>query len=208
VGIARRHGLTASTGDATRVEVVPATAERWDDIAAILGGDGERGCWCQYWRLSAGDYSRTRGADRPNQLRRLTSGDPAPGMLAYVDGEPAGWLGLGPRPALERLVRSRTIPAVDDVPVWSIVCFMIRVGFRRRGVARALLAGAVAYARSSGAPGLEAYPIDPGDRRADTAFGYVGFTRMFEAEGFRRVTETAARSDGRPRVLMRLDLAG
>lgn len=206
MGIARRGGLTPANGSAAVIEVVPATADRWEDIAVVLGGDGKHGCWCLYWRLSAGDYSRTQGANRPKSLRRLTRGSPAPGMLAYLDGEPAGWLGLGPRPSMERLVRSRTIPAVDDVPVWSIVCFMIRVGLRRRGVARALLAGAVVYARSQEAPGLEAYPIDPGDGRADMAFGYVGFTRMFEAEGFRRVVETAARSDGRPRVLMRLDL--
>jgi hypothetical protein len=107
---------------------------------------------------------------------------------------------------MERLVRSRTIPAVDDVPVWSIVCFLIRVGYRRRGVAIALLDGVMDLARRSGAPGLEAYPIDPEGRRADTAFGYVGFTPMFERAGFRRVLETAARSDRRARWLMRLDL--
>ncbi len=188
------------------VTVVPATADRWDDVATLLGRDGDRGCWCLYWRLSAGDYGRTKGPDRPNHLRNLVAREPAPGLIGYVDGEPAGWLGLGRRPSMERLVRSQTIPAVDDVPVWSIVCFMIRVGFRRRGIARALLAGAIDYARVSGAPALEAYPIDPGERRADTAFGYVGFVGMFEAAGFARVVETAARSDGRPRILMRHDL--
>lgn len=105
-----------------------------------------------------------------------------------------------------RLVRSRTIPVVDDLPVWSIVCFNVRVGYRRRGVARALLEGAIAYARKHGVPALEAYPVDPGDRRVDTAFGYVGFVPMFEAAGFHTVVETSARSDRRPRVLMRLDL--
>jgi GNAT superfamily N-acetyltransferase len=107
---------------------------------------------------------------------------------------------------MERLVRSRTIPAIDDVPVWSVVCFMVRVGYRRTGVARGLLDGAVAYARESGAPALEAYPVEPGGQRVDTAFGYVGFVPMFEAAGFRQIVETAARSDRRPRVLMRLEL--
>jgi GNAT superfamily N-acetyltransferase len=188
------------------VDVVPATEDRWADVTTILGGDGDRSCWCLYWRQSAGDYSRAPLKSRPEILRALTRKEPAPGMLAYFDGEPAGWLGLAPRPRLERLVRSRTIPAIDDLPVWSIVCFNVRVGYRRKGVARALLDGAIRYARESGAPALEAYPIDPEGKRADTAFGYVGFTPMFERAGFRRIVETAARSARKPRILMRLDL--
>jgi GNAT superfamily N-acetyltransferase len=64
-----------------------------------------------------------------------------------------------------RLSRSRTIPAVDDLPVWSVTCFVVRLGYRRRGVARALLAGAVSYAREHSAPALEGYPIDPAGAR-------------------------------------------
>lgn len=131
--------------------------------------------------------------------------EPPPGMLAYVDGDVAGWCGFGVRPELPRLARSRTIPVIDDRPVWSILCFNIRVGYRRKGVAAALLAGVVDLARRSGAPGVEAYPIDPEGGRVDVSFGYVGVTSMFERAGFRRVLETAARSDRRPRWLMRLD---
>jgi GNAT superfamily N-acetyltransferase len=127
-------------------------------------------------------------------------------MVAYLGSEPVGWLGLWPRHRMERLVRSRTIPKVDDRQVWAIVCFMVRVGYRRRGVARALLKGAIEFAREAGAPALEAYPIDPEGRRVDVSFGYVGFTQMFEAAGFRRVVETGARSAKRPRILVSLEL--
>ena len=99
-------------------------------------------------------------------------------MLAYVDGEVAGWCGFGPRPRLPRLEHSKTIPKIDDLPVWSILCFNVRVGYRRKGVAAALLAGVVDYARRSGAPGVEAYPIDPEGGRVDVGFGYVGLTPM------------------------------
>jgi len=128
-------------------------------------------------------------------------------MLAYVDGVPAGWLGFWPREKMERLVRSRTIPKVDDVPVWAIVCFMIRTGYRRKGVAHALLRGAIAHARAAGVPALEAYPVDSAGKRVDVSFGYVGFTSMFEAAGFRAVVETDAKSAGLPRILMRLELS-
>jgi GNAT superfamily N-acetyltransferase len=187
------------------IQVVPATADRWADVVTLLGRSGDRGCWCQAPRgLVAGGATTEPGARR-QALRAQLDGDPPAGMLAYIDDEVAGWCGFGPRPKLPRLAHSRTIPAIDDRPVWSILCFNVRVGYRRRGVAAALLDGVIDAARRSGAPGVEAYPIDPGGGRVDTSFGYVGVTSMFERAGFRRVVETAARSDRRPRILMRLD---
>jgi GNAT superfamily N-acetyltransferase len=187
--------------------VHPATADRWPDVATIFEGDGALGCWCQYWRQSSGEYSRREGGSREPDLRRqVDAGPPAPGLIAYVDDEPAGWCGFGPRATMERLVRSRTIPAVDDLPVWSIVCFKVRVGYRRRGVTHALVAGVIDYGRDHGAPMLEAYPIDPDGARLDVSFSYVGFTTTFERAGFTRVLETSATSARRPRWLMRRDL--
>jgi GNAT superfamily N-acetyltransferase len=156
------------------------------------------------YRLSGGDPRSKTFDARRDHLRELTTQRPPPGMIAYVDGVPAGWLGFGPRPALHRLARSRTIPTVDEVPVWSVVCFNIRTGYRRHGVARALLAGVIDFAREAGAPGLEAYPVDAEGGRVDVSFGYVGFTSMFEAAGFERVLITGAHSARRPRWLLRL----
>ena len=110
---------------------------------------------------------------------------------------------------MERLVRSRTIAALDDVAVWSIVCFKVRVGYRRQGVARALLDGAIDYARDRTAP-RRSRPTrsTPTVNAWMSSFSYVGFTAMFEAAGFERLVETAAHSAGRPRILMRRSLDG
>jgi GNAT superfamily N-acetyltransferase len=198
----------AATSDARKIRVVPATPDRWADVVTVLGGNSDKGCWCQAPRGAARPYGADGRGTRREQLRAQIEGDPPPGMLAYVDGEVAGWCGFGPRPSLPRLERSRTIPKIDDKAVWSILCFNIRVGYRRRGVAAALLDGVIDFARTSGAPGLEAYPIDPEGGRVNSGFGYVGLTPWFERRGFRRVLETAARSDRRPRILMRLDFGG
>jgi GNAT superfamily N-acetyltransferase len=190
------------------IEIAPATADRWDDIAQFFGeAHGELGCWCQYWRQTSSGYRSGGPGSGEANLRLQIEQGPTPGMLAYAEEEMVGWLGLWPREDFQRLVRSRTIPKIDEMPVWSIVCFMIKVGHRRRGVAKALLEGAIRYARQEGIPTLEAYPLDPEGTRVDVNFGYVGFTHMFEQAGFVRVIETNAKSARKTRWLMRLSLA-
>ena len=185
--------------------VVPATLDRWDDIALLLGGTEDVGCWCQAWRGTPAAYGLPRETSRPDTLRWQLAEQVPTGFLAYLDGRPAGWCGVAVRTATPRLRTSRTIPAVDDAPVWSIGCFRIRVGYRRKGIARALLEAVVEAARAAGAPGVEAYPIDPAGARVDVGFAFVGLASMFDAAGFRRVLETDAHSAGLPRLLVRLD---
>jgi predicted GNAT family acetyltransferase len=50
--------------------------------------------------------------------------------------------------------------AVDEQPVWSVICFVLPAAYRGQGVAQALLAGAVAYARQRRAQLLEGHPVD------------------------------------------------
>jgi GNAT superfamily N-acetyltransferase len=187
------------------VTVVPATPDRWDDIALLLDGSEDRGCWCQPWRGSAGGYGTAEPGSRPAALRAQLELPVPPGFVAYLGDEPVGWCGVAVRTEAPRLVHSRTIPAIDDRPVWAIGCFRVRVGYRRRGVARALLEHVVEAARAAGAPGVEAYPIDPAGTRVDVAFAFVGIASMFDAAGFRRVLQTDAHSAGLPRLLVRLD---
>lgn len=188
------------------IEVIPATPDRWPDVRTIMAGsadpDDERGCWCQAPRGRVTNSGSDPGA-RPRALLEQLAEDPPAGLLAYVGGEVAGWLGFAPRPLLPRLERSRTIPKLDDIPVWAVLCFRVRVGYRRRGVATELLAVLVEYAREHGAPGLEAYPIDAAGQRLDPGFSFVGLVSMFEKAGFGAVAETSAHSAGRERVLMR-----
>ena len=198
-------GVNTRQGAESPIEFVRATADRWDQAVEVFGLTGEAGCWCQAWRgLDAKAVSG--GASRPELLRgQMEGGPPAPGYLAMMDGLPVGWCGVSVRTETPRLVRSRTIPAVDDLPVWSIGCFLVRPGYRRRGVATALLNGVVDAAREAGAPGVEAYPIDPEGRRVEVGAGFVGIASMFDAAGFKRVLVTEAHSGRLSRWLVRLD---
>lgn len=197
--------MTTDSPRTRPIEARHALPERWPDVRTMLGGDGDAGCWCQAWR-GTDAAARELGETRPETVRRqMGDGPPQPGFLGYLDGIVVGWVGVAVRTRTPRLMASKTIPAIDDLPVWSIGCLRVRVGHRRQGIAAGLLAGVVEAARESGAPGVEAYPIDPGGHRVDAGFAFVGIASTFDAAGFRRVMKTGARSAGLPRQLMRLD---
>src|SRR5260370_5696646 len=180
------------------VQVLPATG-RWDDFASLLvpRKPGGGGCVCMAYRNSSLDMP-----GRIAHMRALYQSEPGPGVLAYVDGEVAGWCSVAPKSTYRALVNSRTIPHVQDEDAWSVVCFVVRPGFRRHGLMHQLLDGAVGHAQAMGATALEGYPVDPGSERIDQTSGYVGTVQLFEAHSFRRVRQTAGPRGGNPRRLV------
>lgn len=160
-----------------------------------------------YWRQRSSDFNGSTVAEKRGRLEALAEGDEAPGLVAYEGSRAVGWISLGPRTDFERLERSRVIPRVDDRPVWSIVCFAVSTRARRRGIARALLDAAIAYAFEHGVGTLEAYPVAAGTSPMSPAAAYTGTLGMFERAGFSLVGLTGSVSGGYPRALVRLDLA-
>lgn len=182
-------------------EIGPATG-KFDDFATVVGPKtGKNGCWCMAYRNSSLDAD-----GRIAYMRQECSAEPGPGVLAYVAGVPAGWCSVAPRSTYRRLMNSRTIPFVDDRDAWSIVCFVVRSGYRGRGLMHDLLAGAVDHALRMGAEVIEGYPANPGDGRVDVISGYVGSTRLFQGQGFARAVQTTGVSGGSPRWVMRREL--
>ena len=188
------------------MEIQPLTGDTWPALAALFSAGGDpRWCWCQFWRKPGSNWSNTTEDENREALRALVHGDgPAPGLVALEDGVAVGWVGLGPREAFGRLLRSRTIPMLDGEAVWSINCFVVARTARRRGVAKAMLAAAVEYATAHGARTLEAYPVDTDGGRIPSASVYTGTRSMFEAAGFTvAAPSTSKASKGAPRVVVR-----
>jgi GNAT superfamily N-acetyltransferase len=186
------------------IEVRPATEERFDDVALLLGPKNPASsvCWCLSHRLDSATNRALVGPDRARYVRGLCGRPVAAGVLAYLGDTVVGWAAVAPRAELP-FARSRKIPHVDDLPVWSAWCIRVRPGYRGQGVAGDLLEGAVAYAFAHGAPAVEGYPVDNQGRKVDTTMAYVGTRVLFERAGFRKVMDTDSVSGGFPRVLMR-----
>ena len=124
----------------------------------------------------------------------------APGLIGYRGKVPVGWVSLGLREDYAKLKRSPVMKAVDDKPVWSIVCFVVPTEYRGQGVAQALLRGAITYAGKQGAKLLEAYPVDKPSRCKDENM-WFGAKCMYDKAGFQ---EVARRKPHRPIVRIKL----
>ena len=148
-----------------KLTVAPLTPDRWPDLEAVFKARGcsvARGCWCMAYRLSGSRETFPPGMTRAQanraSLKALVDAGSPPGLIGYRGKVPVGWVSIGPREGYARLTRSPVMKPVDDQPVWSVICFVVPSQYRGQGIARALLDGAIAYARKQGATLVEAYP--------------------------------------------------
>ncbi|MFJ2553107.1 GNAT family N-acetyltransferase [Microbacterium sp. NPDC087591] len=188
-----------------RTEV--ATAARWDDVQhALTGGGDGASCQCIWPVLSNKDWNQTTTAQRTQMFHEEIDAGPPPGIVAYVDGEAAGWIRIGPRTRQARIPRTRMIAAAttepfDDESVWAVSCFVVRREHRGAGLNRELLRAAVDYARESGARLIEGYPVDTAGEKKRANDLFHGTLNTFTTAGF---IETAELKPGRTLVTMDL----
>ena len=175
-----------SAGDVTMYTFYPLTPERWPDFERLFGPRGAYGgCWCMWWRVSRKEFEAQQGEGNRAAMREIVQAGTVPGILAYVEGEPAGWCSVAPREQFASLNRSPILRPIDEQPVWSIVCRVVGKAFRRQGLSPALIRAARDYAVDQGARIVEAYPTVPrGDGRLPPVSSYMGLPAMFEEAGF------------------------
>ena len=185
------------------IETAPSAPGLWDDVVSAFGrrGDDPSWCWCQRF-LGGSDAADNRAALR---LEVSTSAVP-PGIVASVDGVPAGWTRVMPRRHLPGILANRALRRVlaDDDGAWWVTCFAVQQRVRGLGVARALLDAAVSHAEQHGATSVEAHPVDIDALKAERTSGsalFTGTMRLFVAAGFREIGRTYP-----SRPVMRLDL--
>ncbi|SDO59445.1 Acetyltransferase (GNAT) family protein [Microbacterium sp. ru370.1] len=171
------------------IEILPATGDRFDDAETALdSGDGP-GCQCQWWLLTNAQFQQSSRDELTERFHAEMHDERPPGLIAYVDGEPAGWVRVGPRTAQARLLRTRdvvtaTAEPLDADDVWAVSCFVVRKAHRGQGLTRKLLDAAVATARDAGARVVEAYPLDPRVTTRSANQLYRGTVSVFEDAGF------------------------
>jgi GNAT superfamily N-acetyltransferase len=180
-------GNSAENRRVNELAVQPVTADRWADLAELFSGKGDAaGCWCMWFRAAPKTFSANgRSGNRAAMERRVESGD-EPGLIAYEDGRPVGWVSVAPRRDYVRIDTKAESGEIGEEGVWSVVCFFIESGRRGEGIATTLLGSAIDYARAHGARALEAYPTDR-DGPISNGDAYTGVVSLYAKAGFREV---------------------
>ncbi len=178
-----------------RLSFRPLTPETWKAFEELFGPRGAcGGCWCMWWRLTRKEFNEGKGDVNRKAIRKLVNGGTVPGILAFEGKRAVGWCSIAPRAEFSGLARSRVLAAVDEKPVWSVVCFFVARDHRHSGLTGELLEAAMKYARRRGARIVEGYPVEPGPAGTADAFAYTGLASVFRRAGF---SEAARRSPHR-----------
>lgn len=195
--------MDGNGGGSCELEIRPADAAQWDPLTELFGERGAcGGCWCMWWRKSRSQFDRDKGEPNRADLRQSVAADERPGLLAYHDRQPVGWIAVAPREQYPVAARSVVARALTGEPgSWLISCLFIRRDHRRHGHAVQLVLAAAQWAFEQGATTVQAIPVDASTMQAD-AFIWTGIASTFTAAGF---TEVARRRPTRPLMELRPD---
>ena len=186
------------------VTVRPLDADRADEFLqfmeerAFADNPSWRGCYCFNFRFAGTDaesWART-GADNRRDMAQAIREGRAHGLLAYVDGQIAGWCSASPKAEMPALAGRDWMPA-EGGGVGIIGCLTIGPRHRRHGIARMLIEHALDYLAGLGCRVVEAYPLR--EVEADS-HGHWGPIQVYRALGFETYREHPQRLVVRRRV--------
>ncbi len=171
----------------TELSFKPLKRNLWTDLEELFGSHGAcAGCWCMFWKLRGKAYDEAKGYETRQMHKSIIDSGTVTGLLAYLHGDVVGWVAVEPRSAYPKLAHSRALKAVDDQTVWSVTCFFVAKGFRRKGITVELLKAAVEHVKKQGGTIVEGYPVDA-QKDMPAPFIFTGTASAFQQAGFQEV---------------------
>ena len=189
----------------TDFEVRSLTPETWDAFAALV----ERhngifgGCWCIYFHPDCAE--RGQGYEGNRALKRsLVEQGRAHAALVFDGDRAVAWCEYGTPEELPNIHHRKDYEAgLVQLPDFRLTCIFIDKAYRRRGLSRLALRGALDLIARAGGGVVEGYPQDLSDgRRVGNSFLYNGTRALYEEAGF-----TYDRPKGKGHTVMRRTVA-
>ncbi len=178
---------------ADKIQVKPATRDRWADLEYLMENHNQdQGCWCMFPRLKVSETVANGAKGNKAALKALVDGNRVPGLIAYIGKQAVGWVSVAARAEYGRIDRSAIYKPIDDKPAFAIVCLLVHSDYRRQGVADAMVAAAVDYAKKNGAKAVEGYPAETKGKDRPARKLYTGTDEMFGKAGFKEVARHKA----------------
>ncbi|MGI8666148.1 MAG: GNAT family N-acetyltransferase [Jatrophihabitans sp.] len=176
----------------SRYEIRALSNQTWDAFAALCerhGGGGFGGCWCTWFHLathSAPSAGAPRSAERTRDFKRNLVGTGRSHAALVFDGETAvGWAQYCSPAELPGIAHRGEVENADSpMPDWRITCVFVDRRYRRRGVARVAVDGALELIAQAGGGTVESYPQDTAGKKVSASFLYNATRSTFEQAGF------------------------
>lgn len=141
-----------------KLEILPLIQDRFEDLTAVFETSDEcKNCWCMNHRMAPEKV--VTGGEARSCFQKSIGTESLSGLLAYVEGKPAGWCAVDP---LRTQVGHDYYLSLKEPPsasTWIIHCLYVIPGARGLGVSTELVKGAVRLAREKGASEVLAFPI-------------------------------------------------
>ncbi len=170
----------------------PLTKDNWPDFELLFGARGAYGgCWCMWWRMSRKEFEQGQGEANKRAMYALVESGKIPGIIFYLDHEPAAWCSVAPRVDYAALERSRLLKSRDSQPAWAIVCMFVDRKYRRQGLGLEIIKGAIQYVKAQGGSRIEAFPTIPRSDNVPPVSSFMGFPELFSKAGFREVAKVS-----------------
>jgi len=108
---------------------------------------------------------------------------------------PSAWCEYGRPDELPNIYHRKEYEAgLDRLPDYRVTCFFVDRSYRRKGVSRMALDGALELIALAGGGVVEAYPHDIGGKKVSASFLYNGTRTLFEQAGFAYVRGKGAKN--------------
>lgn len=160
--------------------------ETWNDFEKLVnihhGVWG--GCWCT-WFHQCDTVKRTTPEGNRILKKELVETNRSHAALVYEGDECIAWCQYGSPAELPAIYHKKEVE--DSTYIWPdyrITCIFVHTKYRKKGVAKIAVKGALDLIHDLGGGIVEAYPQDTKDNKVSSSFLYNGTRKMFESLGF------------------------
>lgn len=166
--------------------VEPLTADTWPAFAELV----ERhngifgGCWCIYFHPDCAERGQGYAGNRALKKQLVETGN-AHAALVMAGDEAIAWAEYGTPDELPNIHhRKQYLSDADVLPDYRVTCIFVDRRYRRQGLAKVALSGALDLIAAQGGGIVEGYPHEIGEKRMSNSFVYNGTRTMYEEAGF------------------------
>lgn len=188
--------------DPNQYVIKPLSMDTWDAYEKLIikyhGVWG--GCWCLYFHEKPSDHISSFDGNRLLK-KELVRTHQTHAALAFHNDLCIGWCQYGSPNELTNIYHKKEVESKTQLPDYRITCIFIDKNYRKQGLSRFVLDGALLHIKQAGGGVVESYPQDTKGKEVSSSFLYNSTRQIFESAGFQYID-----AKGKNHCIMRINL--